>query len=219
MHIILNFKRFETHNLGTFVYGLRSYQYRGGRSGERVNSRCPSREYNPCRLNRSQSQQTSVCSQPRNTLPSFRHISVTIAMFILPLRARSRDETQVQQLYGCRGASDLLPNACSKQHDARKFISPYFLEYRMPFQVAVVWILTAPIFRVKMEATLSSGTLVSCRNTTRRHNPEDLDLHLHRRENLKSRKLGAILPLSCQLLSMPCFRFCSAIVKILRLLS
>jgi hypothetical protein len=32
----------------------------------------------------------------------------------------------------------------------------------------------------------SSG-LVSYRNTTRRHNPEDLDLNLHRRENLKSR--------------------------------
>jgi hypothetical protein len=29
--------------------------------------------------------------------------------------------------------------------------------------------------------------LVSYRNTTRRHNPENLDLNIHRSENLKSR--------------------------------
>jgi len=33
----------------------------------------------------------------------------------------------------------------------------------------------------------TSGTLVSQHNTTRRHNPEDLDLNLHRCENLKFR--------------------------------
>jgi hypothetical protein len=37
-----------------------------------------------------------------------------------------------------------------------------------------------------METACSSETLESCHNTTRRHIPEDLDLNLHRRENLKS---------------------------------
>jgi len=38
-----------------------------------------------------------------------------------------------------------------------------------------------------MEAVRSSETSVSYHNTTRRHNPEDLVLKHHRRENHKSR--------------------------------
>jgi hypothetical protein len=38
-----------------------------------------------------------------------------------------------------------------------------------------------------MEAVSSSETLISYRITTQSRNPEDLDLSLQRRENLKSR--------------------------------
>jgi hypothetical protein len=40
---------------------------------------------------------------------------------------------------------------------------------------------------LKMEAARSFETLVSYQNTTRRHNTEDLDLNLHRREKLQIR--------------------------------
>jgi hypothetical protein len=39
-----------------------------------------------------------------------------------------------------------------------------------------------------MEAARTSETLVNFYQTTRRYNPEDSNLHTHRRENLKSYK-------------------------------
>jgi hypothetical protein len=47
--------------------------------------------------------------------------------------------------------------------------------------------LAASIFTLKMEAARSSERLVSY-HTTRRHNPEDSDSNLHRRENFLSHK-------------------------------
>jgi hypothetical protein len=41
------------------------------------------------------------------------------------------------------------------------------------------------ILLLKMEAAWTSETLISHHKTTRRHNPEELDLNLHLRENLK----------------------------------
>jgi hypothetical protein len=41
---------------------------------------------------------------------------------------------------------------------------------------------------VNLEAAWTSETLLSCHVTTR-HNPEDIDLNLHRRENIKTRHL------------------------------
>jgi hypothetical protein len=41
------------------------------------------------------------------------------------------------------------------------------------------------VFTLKMEADSFFETLVSYHNTARRHNPEELDLELHRREKHK----------------------------------
>jgi len=43
-------------------------------------------------------------------------------------------------------------------------------------------------FTLNMEAAMSSKTLLSYHITTRRHNPEDLDVKPHRHENLKRLK-------------------------------
>jgi hypothetical protein len=44
-------------------------------------------------------------------------------------------------------------------------------------------------FTLKMGVARSWETLVPYYNTTRRHNPEDLDLKRHRRESLKTHRL------------------------------
>jgi hypothetical protein len=49
--------------------------------------------------------------------------------------------------------------------------------------------LAASAFKVKMEAARSSETSVTYHTTTWRHNPEDMRLNVHRRENVKYRNV------------------------------
>jgi hypothetical protein len=60
------------------------------------------------------------------------------------------------------------------------------LGYGSEVHVVVFWVMTR--HSLKMEAAMPSETLVSCHITTRRHNPEELDMNRYCRENLRSRK-------------------------------
>jgi hypothetical protein len=57
-------------------------------------------------------------------------------------------------------------------------------------KIAVFWVASIiramSIIALMMEAARTSETLVNFYQTTRRCNPEDSNLHTHRRENLKS---------------------------------
>jgi hypothetical protein len=54
-------------------------------------------------------------------------------------------------------------------------------------KIAVFWVV-APAIALMMEAARTSETLVNFYQNTRCYNPEDTNLHTHRRENLKSYK-------------------------------
>jgi len=56
----------------------------------------------------------------------------------------------------------------------------------------------AAIFKMKVEASWTSGTLVSYHNIIRRHNSFDVDLNFHRHENLKSLPKGGVFDMTRQ---------------------
>jgi len=71
-----------------------------------------------------------------------------------------------------------------------------------------LWYPTTTVHGLKMEAARFSETLISYHNSTRRYNPEDLNLNVHLCESLKSRVISVLFTFSrtfslrCSLISL-----------------
>jgi hypothetical protein len=75
------------------------------------------------------------------------------------------------------------------------FFTPHHELYVSRLKMAVFWVV-APCslaIALMMEAARTSETLVNFYQTTRCYNPEDSNLHTHRRENLKSYLVSRLL--------------------------